>query len=765
MKGSGRFEIADGAITVVDGIVKLAENEKLITVAVKEESSGDVLIKEDFYKELVLRGYQYGNEFRSVHEAQASDSQGFGKIEWNSNWVSFTDCMLQIMIVGNDSRDLFLPTSIRRMVILPEVHEEILSKNPENNLVDIIVDPNMKLIQSGGVEIYGLDASFINRRRSPNDPLLEINTFIPHFPSIQLSKIDTAKFCIQLLMENSPSMKVNVIEVDANDGKAPLSEYFSKALEKVPMVVADISYLTEKEIEIKDVSVKNESFATAGNFDIVIKSNVVKDAEFLKTVYEKCDNTSYVLSRECENIKLLSLPENFKCIANISADDEWIYMLQCMKQIPKTTTNVIRIPTNFEDFKWIEELKEAIKNGPTIIHAKTDENFSGILGFLNCLRKEPNVHNLRCFLIDDENAPEFDINEEFYKPQIDLGLAVNVYRDKRWGTYRHLVLKVDAAAKPHTEHCFVNLQSRGDLNSLTWLKGPLNVDSSNIIEVHYSALNFRDILVATRRITLDYELENRIKRQYICGYEFSGITKDGRRRVMGLAESKAFSTHLSTDGVLMIEVPERWSLEEAATIPLVYITVYTAFFLTTQIEKGKSILIHAGCGGLGLAAIRVALANDLTVFTTVSNDEKKKFLLEEFPRLEENHIGNTRDTSFEQMVMSLTNGKGVDYVLNSLADDKMQASIRCVANGGVFLEVGKFDMLMKNKIQLNHFLRGITFKAVLFRVVDMMQHQAKARVRTTLYFYRNILLIILYKISGLVESNAERHERRYHRAP
>lgn len=68
-------------------------------------------------------------------------------------------------------------------------------------------------------------------------------------------------------------------------------------------------------------------------------------------------------------------------------------------------------------------------------------------------------------------------------------------------------------------------------------------------------------------------------------------------------------------------------------IPVVYVTVYCAFFLNNPISSGKSVLIHAGSGGVGLAAIRIALAYHMEVFTTVSNETKKKFLLEQFPNL------------------------------------------------------------------------------------------------------------------------------------
>lgn len=122
-------------------------------------------------------------------------------------------------------------------------------------------------------------------------------------------------------------------------------------------------------------------------------------------------------------------------------------------------------------------------------------------------------------------------------------------------------------------------------------------------------------------------------------------------------------------------------------------TVYLAFFVTSKIEKGKSILIHAGTGGVGLAAIQVALSYGLTVYTTVGSSEKMKYLLDTFPQIDKKNIGNSRDTTFEKMIRVSTKGNGVDYVLNSLSEDKLQASIRCLAKNGTFLEIGKYDIM------------------------------------------------------------------------
>lgn len=76
-------------------------------------------------------------------------------------------------------------------------------------------------------------------------------------------------------------------------------------------------------------------------------------------------------------------------------------------------------------------------------------------------------------------------------------------------------------------------------------------------------------------------------------------------------------------------------------------------------------------------------------------------------------IGNSRDCSFEAMIKLLTNGDGVDYVLNSLSDDKLHASIRCLGRGGTFLEIGKFDLANDTQIGLGNFLKEISFRSVL----------------------------------------------------
>ena len=146
-------------------------------------------------------------------------------------------------------------------------------------------------------------------------------------------------------------------------------------------------------------------------------------------------------------------------------------------------------------------------------------------------------------------------------------------------------------------------------------------------------------------------------------------------------------------------------------------------------KKGDKVLIHAGTGGIGQAAINLALHDGCEVFTTVGTPEKRKFILEKFPQIREDHIGNSRDTSFEQMITKLTNGQGVDIVLNSLAEEKLRASVNCLAWGGRFLEIGKFDLASDNPLGMQVFLREISFQGVMLDHVFSASAESKREVK------------------------------------
>ncbi|KAI1813021.1 reducing type I polyketide synthase 10 [Poronia punctata] len=152
------------------------------------------------------------------------------------------------------------------------------------------------------------------------------------------------------------------------------------------------------------------------------------------------------------------------------------------------------------------------------------------------------------------------------------------------------------------------------------------------------------------------------------------------------------------------------NLDVCATLPVVYATALYALHHRAQIQEGESVLIHSGAGGVGIAAIEVALAAGAEVFTTVSTEEKREFLVKELG-VKPCNIFSSRDTSFLEGILKATEGQGVDVVLNSLTGDQLHATWRCIADFGRFVEIGKADLSTGGRLEMDQFLKNTTFTA------------------------------------------------------
>lgn len=596
-----------------------------------------MLNTKDFYKELKLRGYHYKDAFRPVQEARADGLHG--KVAFNYNWVTFIDAMMQIKILGADTRMLMLPTKIRKLRIVGLHHFNLLMHMQENQPFDVYVDTINDRIVSGGVEIIGLRASMVQRRRSPGIPVLEKYTFLPHFPTPELSASDALRVCVQLALENTPVLKTKFVEVDT-DGRAPIIPYAMEAVEDLPLITGEYMFLSSQKLEpIAGVHVENGKLITQTNCYCIIVGGLCGEQNemAIKTAQKCLMDDAYLMVREktSSNINSLKLPENFNMICVLPLKESQEVLLLLRKKPKNTSENciVLEISSKDSEMQWIEKAQNAIANKtPVILYSH--ETLSGIVGMVNCLRKEPDGNMVSCFYVDDVNAPQFDIQNPFYANQLALGLGINVYKNGRWGSYRHLQLKLELVPERRTDHICANVMHRGDLSSFRWLKGGFELDKCST-KVTYAALNFKDVMLATGRLGTELFRTHRLQPpNSLIGFEYAGIDlKTGKRIMYMLDYDGGITSYNQQKPAWVFNVPDHWSLKEAATVPVVYITVYYAFFMISDIRKGKSILIHAGTGGIGIAAISIALAYNLEVFTTCSTPLKKKFLLDTFPQL------------------------------------------------------------------------------------------------------------------------------------
>ncbi|KAI0141208.1 hypothetical protein GGR57DRAFT_420343 [Xylariaceae sp. FL1272] len=175
------------------------------------------------------------------------------------------------------------------------------------------------------------------------------------------------------------------------------------------------------------------------------------------------------------------------------------------------------------------------------------------------------------------------------------------------------------------------------------------------------------------------------------------------------------------------------------TLLTVYATALYALNDRARLQAGESVLIHAGAGALGIALITIAKRIGACVYCTVGSPVKRRFLQEELG-IPISHIFNSRDESFVDGLMRITEGRGVDVVVNSLVGDLLHASWGCIAELGRFVEVGKRDIADAGNLNMHMFLRNATFTA--FDLADLWYYGAQqgdvltSKLRETLDLYR-----------------------------
>jgi polyketide synthase 12 len=201
------------------------------------------------------------------------------------------------------------------------------------------------------------------------------------------------------------------------------------------------------------------------------------------------------------------------------------------------------------------------------------------------------------------------------------------------------------------------------------------------------AANFRDVMIALG-LYPDPDA--------VMGVEASGVITEIRGttrfavgdRVMGLFPDGT-GTIAITDERLLVKLPSGWSHTAAATTSVVFATAFYALVDLAAARPGQRVLVHAAAGGVGMAAVQLARHLGLEVFATASKGKWDTLRVMGF---DDDHISDSRSLEFEEKFRAVTGGRGVDLVLDSLAGDFVDASLRLVAPCGVFLEMGKTDI-------------------------------------------------------------------------
>ncbi|MFI0767646.1 SDR family NAD(P)-dependent oxidoreductase [Streptomyces sp. NPDC021218] len=232
------------------------------------------------------------------------------------------------------------------------------------------------------------------------------------------------------------------------------------------------------------------------------------------------------------------------------------------------------------------------------------------------------------------------------------------------------------------------------------------------IAVRAAGLNFRDALIAIGMYPDDHAT---------MGGEGAGVVLEvgpgvtdlaPGDRVMGMINA-SFGPIAIADRRQIVPMPRGWTFAQGASVPVVFLTAYIGLVELGKLQPGESILVHTATGGVGMAATQLARHLGAEVYATASPGKWDTLRAMGF---DEKHIASSRDLEFERRFMEATGGRGMDMVLDSLAREFVDASLRLMPRGGRFLEMGKIDVRDPEVVAAEH--PGVKYEAYDLVVAD-----------------------------------------------
>jgi len=270
----------------------------------------------------------------------------------------------------------------------------------------------------------------------------------------------------------------------------------------------------------------------------------------------------------------------------------------------------------------------------------------------------------------------------------------------------------------------LGIQKYGDLSNLEFRPIHRETPGANEVEVEVRAggLNFRDVL---RALGLLQEFEKAAGLHYQAqdvgfGMECTGVVTALGDRVTGLSRGDevyalypggCFASHIMVDAHLVCLKPKTLTFEEAATVPVAFLSAYFALCQLARLKAGERVLIHAAAGGVGQAAVQIAKWVGAEIYATAS-PSKWDFLKSQGIE----HVMNSRTLDFADEVRKQTKGEGVNVILNSLGGEAIEKNLDILARWGRLIELGKVGILEPQQVALKR-------KDVSYYLFDLVEEE------------------------------------------
>lgn len=223
-----------------------------------------------------------------------------------------------------------------------------------------------------------------------------------------------------------------------------------------------------------------------------------------------------------------------------------------------------------------------------------------------------------------------------------------------------------------------------------------------------------------------------------------------------------YAEYALADAGLLALKPQSLTFEQAAAAPLVFITAWEALYDRARIARDQVVLIHAGAGGVGHAAIQLAKLAGAKVITTVSSEEKAQFV----KNLGADCIVNYGTQDIVAEVLRWTDGKGVDIALDTVGPAVLQNCFRCVKPYGDVVTILQataetdWSEARKRNVRFSH---ELMLSPVLLELEEAKRHQAGILRQCAALFDSQQLNVTIARSFPLAEAAAaQRYLEQHH---
>ncbi|CAG7734024.1 unnamed protein product [Allacma fusca] len=296
--GSGKFEITESDSIVCSGLVRNLDNttdDEMIDYQICKEvdMTGPCLNKEDFYKEMHLRGYGHSGLFQGIEQAHTGGI--WAKVRWHGEWVSFIDAVLQATLLRNETRDLYVPLRIQKLTINPNEIMEHLA--PSDSIMDVKSWQDQGTITCVGMEFRDLSFAKLSKKTLELQKATAEQVFLPYWKTPQvLSETAALEFSVEVALDNLAVGKLIFTEILRAPSNMIGQRVINQAMLKFQIIDFCLVNNSNEAVDEEHIATATSRVVTMDDIDKVEQSLLyIDDSKIIPNVIKTLRHDGFIL--------------------------------------------------------------------------------------------------------------------------------------------------------------------------------------------------------------------------------------------------------------------------------------------------------------------------------------------------------------------------------------------------------------------------------------------------------------------------------------